>query len=264
MDIDAFHEAFYEPQEFEEVEGGKYDDNGFYRLPGGDFYDPDGVYFDKDGKDKYGGYYDKEFLYHPGKEYLAMVKAIQDEHQFLEQFGVNDGGEEEDGLEEYEEAKQFEDDQGWEEYFQKERINPTLAYIKENPSKRFVLISFKGMSSDPEDMAEYKEWFKVRGVKPMDIAINASRINIRVKTDDIESIINAIKLEGTPDVDVIKVYLPFLSTEKVGIEDHDEDDEGKAPEGDNTPAPEGDNTPAPEDQPQALEENEDGFEISES
>eukprot|EP00345_Euplotes_harpa_P014017 CAMPEP_0168341502 /NCGR_PEP_ID=MMETSP0213-20121227/14736_1 /TAXON_ID=151035 /ORGANISM="Euplotes harpa, Strain FSP1.4" /LENGTH=257 /DNA_ID=CAMNT_0008348019 /DNA_START=13 /DNA_END=786 /DNA_ORIENTATION=- len=257
MDSDAFHEAFYEPQEFEEVEGGNYDDNGFYRLSGGDFYDPDGVYFDKDGKDKYGGYYDEEFLYHPGKEYLDMVKVIQDEHQLLEQFGINDGGVEEDGLEEdEEEAKQFEDDKGWEDYLQNEKINPTLAYIKEKPTERFVLISFKGMSSDPADKDAYKEWFKERSVKPMDIAINASRLNIRVKTDDIESIINAIKLEGTPDVDVIKVYLPFLSTEKVGIKDDDQDDEGESSEDDNTPAP--------EDQPQALEENEDGFEISQS
>ncbi len=47
-----------EPRKFEEVEGGKYDDSGFYSLPDGSFYDPDGFKFDKEGYDEFGGYYD--------------------------------------------------------------------------------------------------------------------------------------------------------------------------------------------------------------
>lgn len=31
-----------------------------------DFYDPDGYYFDVNGKDEFGGYYDERGLYHPG------------------------------------------------------------------------------------------------------------------------------------------------------------------------------------------------------
>ena len=32
-------------------EGGKFDADGFWIMPEGDFYDPDGVHFSKDGKD---------------------------------------------------------------------------------------------------------------------------------------------------------------------------------------------------------------------
>ena len=242
MDSDAIRDAFFECQEVKEVEGGKLDDQGFYRLPGGDFYDPDGVYFNKEGKDKYGGYYDEEFIYHAGQEYLDLVKAIEDEHCLLEQYGLEEAdacgivhfegeGEGEGEVEEEveEEVKEFKDEKEWEDYLYKEKINPTLAYIKENPDKRYIFISFKGMSDNKDDAKAYFEWFKERGVKPIDVAINASRLNVRITTSDEESIINAIKLEGTPDVDLIKVYLPFLSTEKVGVKDEDDDEIDDAP-----------------------------------
>jgi hypothetical protein len=32
-----------------------------------DFYDPDGYYFNKEGLDEFGGYYDDDYLYHPGE-----------------------------------------------------------------------------------------------------------------------------------------------------------------------------------------------------
>ena len=49
----------------EEIEGheGKYDDDGFYILPGGDFFDPEGFYFDTSGVDGIGGYYDEDGQY---------------------------------------------------------------------------------------------------------------------------------------------------------------------------------------------------------
>ena len=205
MDKDEIFNAFYEPQPFEEVEGGEYDDNGFYRLPGGDYYDPDGVYFDKDGKDKYGGFYDKEFNYHPSKEYEDMVQAIQDEHCLLEQLG-QEVEEEEDVIEEdSKENKESMNETEFEDYLKKEKIIPTLAYIKENPDKRHIVISFKGMSNNKEDAADYKKWFKEQNINILDIAINPSRLNVRIKTDDEESIINAIKLEGTVDV-IVRIY----------------------------------------------------------
>jgi hypothetical protein len=175
-----------------------------------------GYIFNKDGKDKYGGYYDEEFNYHPGQEYLDLVQAIHDEHDLLEKYGQDEG-------EEDREEDQYCEGQDFDDYLQKEKINPTLDYIKDNADKRWIFISFKGMSNKTEDVKAYSDWFKEREVKPIDIAINASRLNVRISTSDVESIINAIKLEGTPDVDIIKVYLPFLSSEKVGVED-DEDD----------------------------------------
>lgn len=271
MDSDAIRDAFFECQEIKEVEGGKYDDQGFYRLPDGDFYDPDGVYFNKEGKDKYGGYYDEEFIYHPGQEYLDLVKAIEDEHCLLEQYGMGEGDEEVKGEgdeegegegEAEEEVKEFKDEKEWEEYLYKEKINPTLAYIKENKDKRYIIVSFKGMSNNNDDAKAYFEWFKERGVKPLDIAINASRLNVRISTSDEDNIINAIKLEGTPDVDLIKVYLPFLKTEKVGVRDDDDDEVDDAPavtEDKQEEAPK--EEPAKEEKKQ--EDEEDEFEISE-
>ena len=35
---------------------GEYDDEGFFNTPNGPFSDPDGVYFNRKGYDKYGGY----------------------------------------------------------------------------------------------------------------------------------------------------------------------------------------------------------------
>lgn len=45
---------------------GKYDDDGFYILEEGDFYDPNGYYFDKKGFDASGGSYDEDGNYIPG------------------------------------------------------------------------------------------------------------------------------------------------------------------------------------------------------
>lgn len=200
--------------------------------------------FNKEGKDKYGGYYDEEFNYHPGQEYLDIVKAIHDEHHLLEKYGF----EEDEGEQEEEQFIQPED---FDDYLLKEKINPTLNYIKEHKDERHICISFKGMSNDVNDVKAYKDWFKERGVKPLDIGINPSRLNVRIMTTDEESIVNAIKLEGYPDVDIIKVYLPFLSSEKVGVED-DEDDaveqhhyEGEG-EGENYPDWQGEEAVEPE------------------
>ena len=46
---------------------GEYDDEGFFTTPNGSFWDPDGVYFNREGYDKHGGYYDDNDEYVPGK-----------------------------------------------------------------------------------------------------------------------------------------------------------------------------------------------------
>jgi hypothetical protein len=68
------------PQAIKEVEGGFYDEMGFYILPNDQgkstlaiyiflgFYDPDGYLFNKDGLDEFGGYFDNEGFYHPGEK----------------------------------------------------------------------------------------------------------------------------------------------------------------------------------------------------
>ena len=44
---------------------GKFDEDGFYILKDGDFYDPLGYYFDKEGFDESGGRYDDQGYYVP-------------------------------------------------------------------------------------------------------------------------------------------------------------------------------------------------------
>jgi len=76
------------------------------------------------------------------------------------------------------------------------------------------------MSDNKDDASEYWDWFRQRGVNPIDVSINSSSLSIKLWTDETESITNAIKLEGTMNVDTIKVLLPFLNEEKVTIHDH--------------------------------------------
>lgn len=54
-------------REFEEVEGGEYDSHGFYYTPNNSFWDDEGYYFNREGFDIYGGYYDDRNVYVPGK-----------------------------------------------------------------------------------------------------------------------------------------------------------------------------------------------------
>lgn len=221
MDEEAIRAAFYECKEIPEVEGGEYDDDGFYRLPDGDFYDPDGIYFNKEGKDEYGGSYDKDLNYIPGEEYESVVKEIARDHHLLEAFGV-EGGDDfpQEGEEDLEQLEEFQekDDEQMKEYLMKEKIDPKA---------RFLMVSFTGMSPNKEDEKAYQDWFKERGVKPIDIAINNSRLNIRLKIDDMESILNAVKLDGTPDVDYIKVHIPNIKQEKVVIAEGEGEGEGE-------------------------------------
>ena len=207
---DELRDAFYEKHEIEEVEGGYYDDNGFYILPDGDFYDPDGVYFDKDGKDKFGGTYDDNLEYVVSEKYKeqyeSLQKEIKNDYDLLAEYGFGGEDEEIDDLED-------QNDDETKEYLLREKI----------PSeKRTMLISFTGMSSNKEDEKAYMDWFKERNITPMQIAINENRLNIQVKTSDMDSILNAVKLEGQPDVDYIKVMIPNVKDENVVIQDADE------------------------------------------
>ena len=64
------------------VEGAKYDDFGFYNLPDGDFYDPDGYYFNKEGYDEFGGYYEHDNCYVPGEGNKDLINAVDDEDEY--------------------------------------------------------------------------------------------------------------------------------------------------------------------------------------
>jgi hypothetical protein len=70
----------FEDKEFKEVQGGKYDQHGFYYLPDGSFWDPDGVYFNN-GLDKHGGYYNEHLEYIPGPGWIDDLMCYEDEKE---------------------------------------------------------------------------------------------------------------------------------------------------------------------------------------
>ena len=54
---------------------GKLDADGFYILEKGDFYDPNGYYFDEKGFDANGGSYDKDGVYIPGNIEAGFIRS---------------------------------------------------------------------------------------------------------------------------------------------------------------------------------------------
>lgn len=48
---------------------GEYDEDGFFKLEEGGFYDPYGYYFDEDEMDEVCGKYDEEGIYRTAEEY---------------------------------------------------------------------------------------------------------------------------------------------------------------------------------------------------
>jgi hypothetical protein len=53
-------------RDFEEVDGGYYDNNGWYYTPNGSFWDDHGAYFNREGLDVHGGTFDEYGMYIPG------------------------------------------------------------------------------------------------------------------------------------------------------------------------------------------------------
>ena len=59
---------------------GDYDEDGFFITPNGSFWDPDGVYFNRQGYDKHGGYYDdSNGEYVPGKGWDHVNNCYYDD-----------------------------------------------------------------------------------------------------------------------------------------------------------------------------------------
>ena len=59
---------------------GDYDEDGFFITPNGSFWDPDGVYFNRQGYDKHGGYYDdSNGEYVPGKGWEHVNNCYYDD-----------------------------------------------------------------------------------------------------------------------------------------------------------------------------------------
>ena len=56
-------------RDFEEVDGGYYDHNGWYITPNGSFWDENGTYFNREGMDIHGGFFDEYSNYIPGPDW---------------------------------------------------------------------------------------------------------------------------------------------------------------------------------------------------
>ena len=139
----ATNQTFKMPHQHskEEIEGneGKYDDDGFYILPGGDFFDPEGFYFDKKGYDGIGGYYDEAGQYvAPQGLKDAETGTFQYDDQYVEYADYYDelmgGSEDEDEDDTY--MKEQEINEG----VKKEHILPVLEWLKEQDAgKKHVI-----------------------------------------------------------------------------------------------------------------------------
>lgn len=75
----VFEKEYFVERDFEEVEDGNYNEDGFYVTPDGSFWDPEGDYFNKYGYDKYGGTYDQYKVYIPGDGWLEEFQCYQED-----------------------------------------------------------------------------------------------------------------------------------------------------------------------------------------
>ena len=71
---------FIEREWTEEIEG-HLDDDGFFITPNGSFWDPDYVYFNREGFDKHGGRYDEKGEYVPGKGWDDELNCYESEKE---------------------------------------------------------------------------------------------------------------------------------------------------------------------------------------
>ena len=72
---------FIEREWNEEIKG-EFDEEGFFTTPNGSFWDPDYVYFNREGYDKHGGYYDEELNYIPGEGWDEINKCYFDDDYY--------------------------------------------------------------------------------------------------------------------------------------------------------------------------------------
>ena len=71
---------------------GEYDNDGFFVTPNGSYWDPDGVYFNREGFDRHGGYYEDNGEYIPGKGWDNINNCYYDEHDDFYEDGDEDDG----------------------------------------------------------------------------------------------------------------------------------------------------------------------------
>ena len=127
---------------------GEYDDEGFFTTPNGSFWDPDGVYFNREGYDKHGGYYDDNDEYVPGKGWDEENNCYKDELNEDEFASDHDPDEEEnDGFGEVDLDK-IQDEE------KLIKVSPDIEKIEEDPNKVVHHIEEKEEEKKDEEKKE--------------------------------------------------------------------------------------------------------------
>ena len=82
----SFKKDTFIEKEWTEDTPGEYDNDGFFVTPNGSFWDPDGVYFNKEGYDKHGGRYDSDGEYMPGEGWDEKNNCYESEIEDYDEF----------------------------------------------------------------------------------------------------------------------------------------------------------------------------------
>lgn len=89
-EIEVKQPLIYQEREFTTVEGGIYNEEGFYITPNGSFWDPDLVYFNREGYDRHEGFYDENYEYNPGRGWIPHLCLYEDELNEKQQTNLAD------------------------------------------------------------------------------------------------------------------------------------------------------------------------------
>ena len=145
--------VFIERELNDDVEG-DYDEDGFFNTPNGSFWDPDGVYFNREGYDKHGGYYDEKTQeYIPGKGWDEVNNCYKDEYndEYDDEYGSDHDYLEDDGYGDID----LDNIQDEEKLLVKNMKD--IEIINEDPTKAVVEIELDDIKNKKEDKAEDKE-----------------------------------------------------------------------------------------------------------
>ena len=167
---------------------GNFDAYGFYVMKDGDFFDQDGYYFNTEGYDQHGGYYDKEGNFFPGLE-----------EGFVDVDGVYHENEEDLG--ELEEPAVQEEIEG----SKKEEVLKNILELPENYEDWVVtILNMNPQISTHKLVVELKS--RAIYVKHVHLAETKGQAEVHLK--DKESTIKLINLDQT--VNTINIYNKYM------------------------------------------------------
>ena len=173
--------VFIERELNDDVEG-DYDEDGFFNTPNGSFWDPDGVYFNREGYDKHGGYYDEKTQeYIPGKGWDEVNYCYKDEYndEYDDEYGSDHDYLEDDGYGDID----LDNIQDEEKLLVKNMKD--IEIINEDPTKAVVEIELDDIKNKKEDKTEDKEEDKKEEPKKEETKEPKKKSKLAMLFDDI-------------------------------------------------------------------------------